>query len=101
MAANKGFSLLEILVILIIVGLFAAMVSHNFTGSIEQTRAQAARNNLLAIAAAQTKFNEDYSSNCTNYNIAACYCVNNATIINPMTGAPSTSMRRYNGSSQC
>ena len=36
-----------------------------FSNSIEQTNAQAAKNNLLAIAAAQEKYYEDYTAYCT------------------------------------
>jgi prepilin-type N-terminal cleavage/methylation domain-containing protein len=67
MTGKKGFSLLEIIVVLVIIGIGAAVVLPNLTSSIEQTKAQAAKNNLLAMAAAQEKYFEDNNPNyCTN-----------------------------------
>ena len=62
MAARKGFSLIELIVALVVVGVVAALTLPNFTASIEQTNAATARNNLLAISAAQEKYFEDYGS---------------------------------------
>jgi type II secretory pathway pseudopilin PulG len=54
------------LVVLIIVGIVAAVAIPNLVNSIEQTKAQAAKNNLLAIAAAESKYYEDYGYYCGN-----------------------------------
>ena len=62
MAASKGFTLMEIVVVLVIVGIAAAVTIPNLTNSIEQTKAQEAKNNLLAISAAQEKYFEDHGS---------------------------------------
>jgi len=65
MAAKKGVTLIEIVVVMIILGIIAAITIPNLTSSMEQTNAQAAHNNLLAISAAQEKYFEDYASYCT------------------------------------
>ena len=62
MAASKGFTLVEIMVVLVIVGLAAAFTLPNLISSMEQTKAQEAKNNLLAISAAQQKYFEDHGS---------------------------------------
>jgi len=59
MSSKKGISFLEILVVLTIVGILLAVILPNFTTYIEQTNAQTAQNNLMAIAAAQKKYFED------------------------------------------
>jgi prepilin-type N-terminal cleavage/methylation domain-containing protein len=60
MTGKKGFTLLEIIVVMIIIGILAAIALFNFRTSIEQTRAQTAQNNLMAIAAGQEKYYEDH-----------------------------------------
>jgi prepilin-type N-terminal cleavage/methylation domain-containing protein len=70
MASSKGFSLLEIMIVLLIVGVLAAFVTSVFSTSIEQTRAATAQGNLLAIAAAEEKYYEDFGSFCTT--VGAC-----------------------------
>jgi prepilin-type N-terminal cleavage/methylation domain-containing protein len=65
MADRKGFTLIELLVVLVIIGVALAFIIPNFINSIEQTKAQAAKNNLLAISAAQQKYFEDFQVYCT------------------------------------
>lgn len=62
MAGRKGFTLIELIVVAVIVGLLAAFAIPNLINSIEQTKAQEAKNNLLAISAAQQKYFEDNGS---------------------------------------
>jgi prepilin-type N-terminal cleavage/methylation domain-containing protein len=62
MAGRKGFTLIEIIVVLAIAGIAAAIAIPNLINSIEQTKAQEAKNNLLAISAAQEKYFEDHGS---------------------------------------
>jgi prepilin-type N-terminal cleavage/methylation domain-containing protein len=66
MTSQKGFTLVEIVVALIIVGIGAALVVPNLINSMEQTKAQAAKNNLLAISAKQQKYYEDYGYYCSD-----------------------------------
>jgi len=61
MSTSKGFTLIEITVVLVIIGLVA----------------QTAKSNLLALAAAQQKFNEDYNGS---------YCI--STGANPTGQTP-------------
>jgi prepilin-type N-terminal cleavage/methylation domain-containing protein len=82
MADNKGFTLIEIIVVLVIVGLLSAIAIPNFNASIERTKAQSNENNLLAISAAQQKFFEDYGAYCTGQNINGNLCGNNVTDLN-------------------
>lgn len=72
MRGQKGFTLVEMVVVLIIVGIAAACLIPNLVNSIEQTNAQAAKNNLLAIAAAESKFYEDYGFYCTDVSVPSC-----------------------------
>jgi prepilin-type N-terminal cleavage/methylation domain-containing protein len=65
MAVRKGFTLTELIVVIVIVGISAAFAIPKFIASIEQTKAQAAKNNLLAISASEQKYFEDNASYCT------------------------------------
>ncbi len=59
MAARKGFTLLEIIAVLVIIGVLVAIAIPNFFTYIERTKAQTAQNNLLAISAAEERLSED------------------------------------------
>ncbi len=74
MAGRKAFTLIEIIVVLVIVGVAIRFAIPKFIASMEQTMAQTAKNNLLAIAAAQQKYFEDYGVYCTitTGNVANC-----------------------------
>ncbi len=65
MGDKRGFTLIEIIVALVIVGILVAVILPNVITSVEQTKAQAAKNNLLAISAAQQRYFEDNSVYCT------------------------------------
>jgi type II secretory pathway pseudopilin PulG len=60
---------------MIIVGILATVSIANFITSSEQTSAQMARNNLLAISAAQQRYSEDNDGS---------YCINSG--VNPACG---------------
>ena len=47
MAQRKGFTLMEIIVVLMIIGVCVALTFPNFYSSTQQTSAQTAKNNLL------------------------------------------------------
>jgi len=82
MATSRGFTLIEILVVLVIIGISATIVIPNLIASSEQTKAQVAQNNLLAISAAQQKYFEDYSSYCTITTGNTIPCGNTKTNLN-------------------
>ena len=62
---KQGFTLIEILVVLVIVGIIAAFTLPNLLTSVNQSKAGVAQNNLLAISAAESKYNEDHGAYCT------------------------------------
>lgn len=66
---EDGLTLIEIIVVMIIVGIAAAVSLPNYTVSVEKSRASAAENNLLAIYGAQQNYSNNNSG---NYCIAAC-----------------------------
>jgi len=80
MITRRGFTLIEMVVVLIIVGVLTALILPNFITVIEQTKAQGAKNNLLAIASAEEKFSEDHSG---------VYCINSGATPNCGTTSPS------------
>jgi len=59
-----GFTLMEIVIVMIILGILITIALPSYFKNIEQTNAQTAQNNLLAISAAQQKYYEDNSSYC-------------------------------------
>ena len=65
MRNKNGFTVIELIVVVIIVGLISAYALVQFAQSMEQSKAQAAKNNLLGIAAAQQKYFEDTGAYCT------------------------------------
>jgi len=64
MTRIKGVTLIEVIVVLLIVGIIAVIAIPNFLVSAERTNAQSARNNLMAISAAQSKFYDVYTGYC-------------------------------------
>jgi len=64
MTKKNGFTMAEMIVTMIIVGFLVALAWPAFITSMEQTKAQSAQTNLMAIAAGQSKYNEDYGSYC-------------------------------------
>ena len=70
MFGKKGFTLLEIIVVLLILGIIVAFAIPNFLTYQEQMKAQTAEHNLLAISAAQLKYYEDHNN---------VYCLDDGT----------------------
>ena len=56
---------MEIIAVLIIIGIAAALSFPNYTTSTEQARAANAQNNLLAIYSAEKNYYNNYGSYCT------------------------------------
>jgi prepilin-type N-terminal cleavage/methylation domain-containing protein len=75
MVSRKGFSFIEILIAIVIMGVVLLFTIPNLMTSIKQSKAQVAKNNLLAISAAQQKYSEDRGSYCI-----AALCNNTANI---------------------
>jgi len=59
MRHRRGVTLMEIIIVLVIIGIFVAMFLPNFTTPTEHARAGTVQNNLLAIYSAQ----KNYSNN--------------------------------------
>ena len=79
MSVSKGFTLVEIIVALFIVGILAAITIPSYVASMEQTNAQAAKNNLMSISAAEQKYYEDHGIYYTGGNLMATLSLTTAT----------------------
>ena len=67
MSCRKGFTLMEMLVVLFIIGVVVAFFSPGFYTSTQLAYSQAAKNNLLAIYSAQLNhFNDNNGVYCLN-----------------------------------
>lgn len=68
---RQGFTLMEMIAVIMIAGILAAFALPRFTVFMEQTNSSMAKNYLLAIAAAQVKYYEDQS-----FQGNPVYCIN-------------------------
>jgi len=59
---RQGFTIIEIIIVIIIVGIVAAFALPNFTASSEQARSLNAQNNLLAIFSAEKNYNNTHGN---------------------------------------
>ena len=66
MCSRRGFTLMEMIVVLSIIAVAAVFVLPNFTTHTEQTRALNVQNNLLAIYSAEHNYNNNHGSYCIN-----------------------------------
>lgn len=71
MSDKKGFTLIEIIVVLVIIGILAAVAVSNYHTMIVQGAAKAAQNNLTAIYTAQKSYYFNNGSYCTSCNSLA------------------------------
>ena len=60
MLRRQGFTLMEMLIVLIIIGICASLFLANFNMPTEQARALNAQNNLMAIYSAQRNYYNNY-----------------------------------------
>jgi len=65
MTDRKGFTLIEIIVTLVIIGVLTAIAVNCYTVSIQQAAANAAQNNLITIYGAQRNYYFTNGSYCT------------------------------------
>ena len=73
MFRREGFTLIEILVVLIIIGLALAFYFPNFTASDEKAWAINAQNNLLAIYSAEQNYNNNNNGGyCLDTGLGTC-----------------------------
>jgi prepilin-type N-terminal cleavage/methylation domain-containing protein len=75
---KAGFSLLEVIIVIIIIGVCVAFGFPNYITSTELARTANARNNLMAIYSAEQNYNNNNGSYC--YNTGAGSCDNIADI---------------------
>jgi prepilin-type N-terminal cleavage/methylation domain-containing protein len=76
MSAKKGFTLIEILVVLVIIGILAAVAIPNYNTMIVQGAVKTAQNNLTTIYTAQ----KNYYFNNGVYCIAGCNSLSNINL---------------------
>jgi type IV pilus assembly protein PilE len=65
MNTQRAFTMIEIIVSLIILGILATIALPNYQRSMRRSQARDAANNLLAIQAAQTVYKEIHGNYCT------------------------------------
>lgn len=94
MPQKKGFTLIEIVVVLIIIGILAVIAVPNYTTMLEQGMAQSAANNLMIIANAEKVY---YFANGTY-----CSSLNGCSTLNGINTALNLNITdsnyKYNGS---
>ena len=64
MLHRQGFTLLELVVVLIIIAIATVFVFPNYTAPTEQALASSAQNNLLSIYTAQKNYNNNNGGYC-------------------------------------
>ena len=73
MTGRKAFTLIEILIVLVIIGIIVSAAIPAFVNAIWKSKVQAVENNLRAIAAAQEKYHEDNGSYCSTSNVCTSF----------------------------
>jgi prepilin-type N-terminal cleavage/methylation domain-containing protein len=95
---NKGFTLIEVVVVVAVIAILAAILTPFITKYIEDSRAARARNEAQVVAAAVTNFYKDLSRwpnlGPTGAAVTGLY---SGTIANPVTPAPPTGFNGITG----
>ena len=66
MLGRRGITLIEIMVVLVIIGICAAIAFPDYTANSEQAMARTAKNNLLSIYSAETNFSTNNGAYATS-----------------------------------
>ena len=72
MLHRQGFTLMEMIVVLVIISVCVVVVFPNFTAPTEQAKALTAKNNLLAMYSAERNYNNNNGSFKACADIASC-----------------------------
>ncbi len=99
--ARKGFTLVEIMIVVVIIGLLAAMAIPAFAKVRQQSRLKAVTNNLRQIAnAAQSYMMEKSSTQAGFTDIVGTGTDNYLHVVNPVVDEVYTGILIVNGQSQ-
>ena len=82
MSAKKGFTLIEIIVVLVIIGILAAIAEPNYVTYLQQGVAKAAQNNLTTIYNAQSTYYYTNNTYCINPNCTSLNSINTLLSLN-------------------
>ena len=56
---NRGFTLIEIMVVVVIIGIMASVISYNLLGNVDKARVTKAKNDMMMFSNALTMYNID------------------------------------------
>jgi len=82
MSDRKGFTLIEIIAVMVIIGILATIAIPNYSTMVSQGAAKAAQNNLISIYNAQKNYYFSATNGGTYYTIAPAACPDTELNIN-------------------